>query len=381
MIILVIKYLIIYAVSAVVMSAGFYVFSAHISDIRALQAGEMCIIYPQLADTIEENFGYYKSAADKTVLWLWAFCMSILAIVCIFLCVCELYNDNVKNKTLLKEIDSICTQLKGFRAGDFDRTFTAEFDDFKALEEDLHETGVYFADLKERLSEEEESTKRLITDISHQLKTPLSSLKMSYELAVGENLSESERKEFILQEKRELDKLETLVGELVRLSRLESHMIQLDVRENDMAEVIADAVSEIFMKAHAKNITIDAELERDCRVLCDKRWTTEAISNVIDNAVKYSAEGTRILVSAKRLPTLVVTDISDSGIGIPRDELNNIFKRFYRGKGASDYAKEGAGVGLYIARRILEDEKGTIMAMQNPCGGTIFRITLPVQSR
>ncbi len=376
-----IKYLIIYVVSAVVLSAGFYVFSAHISDIMALQEDEMCIIYPQLADTIEENFGYYKSTADKTVLWLWFFCISVLAVVCIFLYVCELYNENVKNKTLLKEIDSICTQLKGLRAGDFDRTFMAELDDFEALEEELHETGVYFADLKERLSEEEESTKRLITDISHQLKTPLSSLKMSYELAVGENLSESERREFILQEKRELDKLETLVGELVRLSRLESHMIQLDVMENDMAEVIADAVSEIFMKAHAKNITIDAELEKDCKVLCDKRWTTEAISNVIDNAVKYSAEGTRILVSAKRLPTLVVTDISDSGIGIPRDELNNIFKRFYRGKGASDYAKEGAGVGLYIARRILEDEKGTIMAMQNPKGGTIFRITLPVKGR
>lgn len=375
-----IKYLIIYAVSAVVMSAGFYVFAAHISDIRALQAGEMCIIYPQLADTIEENFGYYKSAADKTVLWLWAFCMSVLAVVCIFLYVCELYNENVKNKTLLNDIDSICAQLKGFKAGDFDKAFTAEFDDFKALEEDLHETGVYFADLKERLSEEDESTKRLITDISHQLKTPLSSLKMSYELAVGENLSESEKREFILQEKRELDKLETLVGELVRLSRLESHMIQLDVRENDMAEVIADAVSEIFMKAHAKNITINAELEKDCKVLCDKRWTTEAISNVIDNAVKYSAEETHILVSAKRLPTLVVTDISDSGIGIPRDELNNIFKRFYRGKGASDYVKEGAGVGLYIARRILDDERGTIMAMQNPSGGTTFRITLPVQS-
>lgn len=375
-----IKYLIIYVVSAVVLSACFCVFSAHISDIRALQEDEMCIIYPQLADTIEENFGYYKSTADKTVLWLWFFCISVLVVVCIFLYVCELYNENVKNKTLLKEIDSICTQLKGLRAGDFDRTFMAELDDFEALEEELHETGVYFADLKEHLSEEEESTKRLITDISHQLKTPLSSLKMSYELAVGENLSESERKEFILQEKRELNKLETLVGELVRLSRLESHMIQLDVRENDMAEVVADAVSEIFMKAHAKNITIDAELEKDCKVLCDKRWTKEAISNVIDNAVKYSAEGTRILVSAKRLPTLVVIDISDSGIGISRDELNNIFKRFYRGKGASDYAKEGAGVGLYIARRILEDEKGAIMAMPNPSGGTTFRITLPVQS-
>lgn len=267
-----------------------------------------------------------------------------------------------------------------FREGDFGEVpeYAEESEEWMKLCETLRELGAYFAGLKQQLAEEENSTKALITDISHQLKTPLASLRMSHELVLGNQLSEEEKREFQRQEEKEIRKLEILLDELVNLSRLEAGMIQIKPVPGSFKKTITAAVSQNYMKARNKNIDIQVEMEGDLDIRHDAKWTEEAIANVLDNAVKYSGEHTTVTVRVMPLINNVLVEIEDEGMGIGAEELSRIYKRFYRGEQARQKVGEGAGVGLSLSRSILECQGGTIMAKRKLDKGTVFKITLPL---
>ncbi len=164
---------------------------------------------------------------------------------------------------------------------------------------------------------------------------------------------------------------------MVNLSRLEAHMIQLRPVPASLKKTLTEAVSQVYMKAKNKNIEIQADMEEDHVICHDTKWTEEAFVNILDNAVKYSRELTTVTVRVRPLIRNVLIEVVDEGIGIRREELPKIYQRFYRGDDAAKMAKEGAGVGLYLARMILERQGGTISAKQNAGGGTVFRVTLP----
>lgn len=269
--------------------------------------------------------------------------------------------------------------LSGFQKGSFGRI--PEYDnvseDWMKLLESARELGVYFENLKNRLEEEEESTKALITDISHQLKTPLASLRMSYELVVSDNITEEERKEFQDQELKEIRKLEVLLSELVNLSRLEKRMIEIEPVSASLKDTITEALSQVYMKARDKEIELHVEMEGDVILCHDVKWTVEALVNVLDNAVKYSKSQTTVTLRVRSLVKNVLIEVIDEGMGIRSDELVKIYHRFYRGNEAKKSVKEGAGVGLYLSRIILERQGGTISARRGKERGTVFCITLP----
>jgi len=242
----------------------------------------------------------------------------------------------------------------------------------------LRSLAYYFSDLKSHLIEEENKTKSLITDISHQLKTPLASIRMFHEMAKSAELSEEEQKEYMEIESQEIKRMETLLDELIKLSRLECKMIQLNPKKNSLKQTISEAVSQIFMKANEKNIEIYVDMEKDMEISHDRKWTAEALANILENAVKYSEPKTAINVRVSYMPTSILLEIEDEGIGIQEEEVNDIFKRFFRGSKAKEMAKEGAGVGLYLARNIIEQQGGTIVARRKPGCGSIFRITFPL---
>ncbi|MDE5939014.1 MAG: HAMP domain-containing histidine kinase [Lachnospiraceae bacterium] len=232
------------------------------------------------------------------------------------------------------------------------------------------------------LAEERDHTKTLVTDISHQLKTPVSALKSCLTMCLEAD-SETERTDFLERCREQMLRLENLVTELVNVSRLETSMIILKQENVLLSDVLTDAVTAIYEKTLPKNITIelldpDGENASCTSLFLDRHWTAEAISNLLDNAVKYSPAGSMITLRLHRFYSYISLEVEDEGIGISKEETNRIFKRFYRGNHPTVKQTEGAGVGLYLTRRILEEQGGTISVKSAGGRGSIFTVHLPL---
>lgn len=245
------------------------------------------------------------------------------------------------------------------------------------LAEQLARMGEAFDTLKRRLEGEKENTKELVTDISHQLKTPVAALKLGHELLRDESLTEEERQEFLERNGREIMRLSQLLETLSNLSMLEADMIRLSPRDASLKETLIRAVNGIYIKAEEKQIEIELADFEAVRLVHDVRWTAEAISNVLDNAVKYSPSGTKVQIRVEAMVSYVFIEVEDEGIGIAKSEYPDIFKRFYRGSDSVVESQEGAGVGLYLVRKILEEQGGSVRAYQAHGGGTVIQIMLP----
>ncbi|QUO31357.1 HAMP domain-containing histidine kinase [Faecalicatena sp. Marseille-Q4148] len=237
--------------------------------------------------------------------------------------------------------------------------------------------------VKEKAENDKRETKDVVTDISHQLKTPLAAIKSTYELMENGKLSSDERKELETLMGFQIAALEKLILSLVNISRLESGMIDIKLTEGNLFDSVLEAVNSIWLKADEKNISIDFD---DCgedklpTIMCDKKWLSEAFVNILDNAIKYSDENMNISIHIMKLNAMVRIEFKDQGSGISDEEKHSIFKRFYRGNNSSSV--EGSGVGLYLARRIISEHNGTIMVKDNVVDGkkkgSIFVVHLPI---
>lgn len=348
------------------------------------QTEEITALHPEAAQDIQETFVYYDKQRTAILLYL-AGAGIVLFGTALFACWLQHARIHKKEQqTTENNLQALLQQLTLFQKGEYEiRNNLFPTDEsiqdtlsWIDIQRQLQELGYFLASCQERLAAEENSTKTLITDISHQLKTPFSSLKMCYELSHEPSLSIKERQEFIEKEKQEIAALENLLEELVKLSKLESNMIQIKRTSTPISLIITDAVNRVIMKAHAKNICLETCIPEELIVSLDRKWSAEAIVNILDNAIKYSPEDTKINLRVSKLPTLILIEIEDEGIGIPAEELHKIFQRFYRGREGSRFTGEGAGVGLYLARKIIEEQEGTVAAKRKQ-RGTIFRITFP----
>lgn len=229
---------------------------------------------------------------------------------------------------------------------------------------------------------EREETKALVTDISHQLKTPIAALRTSFEILQSGGLSEAEYQEFLERCSIQILRLEELVAALVNISRMETGMIAIKKVERNLFDTILLAVNCIYPKSEEKGISIELEAEEELRqvkVLHDPKWLCEAFLNVLENAVKYSAGQTKITIRMIRMNVYLRIEIEDEGIGIPRKEWNRIFQRFYRGGAREVQEASGSGVGLYLAREIVTRHEGTLVvsAPRHQKQGSCFVFQIP----
>lgn len=258
--------------------------------------------------------------------------------------------------------------------------------DYK-IKDDFKEEGIFnriYSDLNKlsrslnlkvrNLDREKESIKELVTDISHQLKTPLASLKLYNTLLIEEELEEEEKMEFLQTNKLSINKLHNLIDSLVNISRLEANMISIKKENKGIKSTLTKAIDSVRVKATQKQISIELEDFDDIQILHDSKWTEESIFNVIDNGVKYTDENGKINISVSQTINFVRIDIKDNGIGIDKLEFNNIFKRFYRNSEVEDI--EGSGVGLYLSRKILEQQGGNIIVSSKKGEGSKFSLFL-----
>ena len=232
--------------------------------------------------------------------------------------------------------------------------------------------------LKTRLlAEEKDQTKTLVTDISHQLKTPVSALKSCFIMSM-----ESEGEEqanFLKACTRQIERLERLMEALIQVARMEQGMIRVQPVETSLTDILVEAVNIVYHKAKDKAIQFDTEdVEgQEYTVAADPKWSAEAIANLLDNAVKYSPVGSRIGIRVQKLYSFVEIAIEDEGIGVPKEEQTLIFRRFYRGGSTSVKKEDGWGIGLYLSRKILEEEGGSLFMRQGREHGSIFIVHLP----
>ncbi|SEU20807.1 sensor histidine kinase KdpD [Paenibacillus sp. NFR01] len=230
---------------------------------------------------------------------------------------------------------------------------------------------------KQRYRQDSLEIKSLISDISHQLKTPLANLGMYSELLQDEALPEAKRREFTGTLSRQIEKLSWLMDSLIKLSRLESGIISLQVQNANLTDTMLAAIKQAFPAAERLQtaIVLDGSVELTLRH--DPKWTAEALYNILDNALKYGGAGGEIIVTLHRYDLFARIDIADRGPGIPEEEVNAVFRRFYRGSRAGD--TEGAGIGLYLSRKIVSEQGGYIKIRAGDDGGSVFSVFLPLR--
>lgn len=221
-----------------------------------------------------------------------------------------------------------------------------------------------------------ESIQRLLSDISHQTKTPLANLRLYSSLLMEEELTPQQREQaqVILQQS---EKLSFLIETLVKLSRLETDVLVVTPKLQPLSPLLERAVSQVKAAAGQKGIALQLHLQQqaEMKALYDLRWTAEALGNLLDNAVKYTPPGGCIQVSATQYELFCRIDVHDNGIGIAEEEQAQIFGRFYRGRQVRE--QEGLGIGLYIAREIAQKQGGYLKLSSRPGQGSTFSLYLP----
>ncbi len=266
-------------------------------------------------------------------------------------------------------MDSIIDMRKGTVFSDVEDTLLSK------LQSQVIKLSGILTSQNKAIKTEKDEIKSLISDISHQIKTPVASIKMFGDLLQDSDLSEEKRREYLKVLEQSLDKLIFLTDSMIKMSRLESGVIQLRPQATDLSDIVLHAVKQVYPKAKEKDIDISFDTEVVITLMLDRNWTAEAIFNILDNAVKYSSSGGAISISIIKYESFARLDILDNGIGIAEEEQSKIFKRFYRGKDTADV--EGVGIGLYLSRKIITDEGGYIKVKSDEKGSK-FSVFLPI---
>ncbi len=225
----------------------------------------------------------------------------------------------------------------------------------------------------EKLAEEKEKIKTLIGDLSHQIKTPVANLLL-YAQLLGEQTLPEESRAYTVALESQAEKLQSLVEDLVKLSRLETGILTLHPRPAPLAPVLEDAVAQFATKAADKEIILRC-IPTGERAVFDPKWTEEALCNLLDNAVKYTPAGGRIVVETEAYQLFCCVRVRDSGPGVPEEEQAKIFQRFYRAPAA--HGVEGVGIGLYLVRQIAQGQGGYVKVDSQVGEGAAFSLFLP----
>lgn len=226
----------------------------------------------------------------------------------------------------------------------------------------------------DRANREKEQVKQLVSNISHQLKTPLANVMMYEELLESRDLTGEQKTVFTQKLRNQTEKIDWLLRSLFKMTKLEQNAMEFQIREASIQETIKAAIHVVYEKAFQKGIEIRADGFDDIQLLHDPRWTSEVFENLLENAIKYTKGAGIIRLSLQRLENYSVIHVADHGIGIPGHELPYVFDRFYRGKEAE--GTEGSGIGLYLSKLILEQEKGYMTVKSRAGQGSTFSVFL-----
>lgn len=218
-----------------------------------------------------------------------------------------------------------------------------------------------------------EFLKNTISDISHQLKTPLSALMMYQEIIENEPDNPETVKEFSFKIGTALKRIEQLIQSMLKITKIDAGSIYFEKSNYSISNILNHAINELTTRANneKKEIVINGDLEQ--MLYCDIEWTGEAIGNIVKNALDHTDAGGKITISCERTPVMIRIFITDNGHGIAGEDIHHIFKRFYRSKNTSD--SQGIGLGLPLAKAIIEGQGGILSVQSERLQGTTFTLS------
>ena len=300
----------------------------------------------------------------------------ILLLLCTFIwfVVCA----QILAKRLVSFTSDLCRTIDSMISGNEEPMLLEEQEtQFARISHRLSRLYQIMQENRRRVDEERRELQTLVSDISHQVKTPVSNLKMATDTLLEKPMAEAERTDFIRGIRSQTDKLDFLFQALVKTSRLETGVIQLDKEMGRLFDTVAQAMSGIVYAAEKKEISVTVDCPEDLTVSHDSKWTSEALFNLLDNAVKYTPAGGKIAVSVVLWEMYVEIKVTDTGKGISESNQAAIFQRFYREEEVHE--QQGVGIGLYLAREIVTRQGGYIKVVSEPGKGSEFSIMLPLR--
>lgn len=273
-----------------------------------------------------------------------------------------------------RRLAALCETLKRVNAGDYAlEPADSEEGELSILQSELYKTTLRLREQSERLKKEKEQLASSLSDISHQLKTPLTSMFVMTELLCDGSLADEQRRVFTARLRAQLERLQWLVESLLKLSKLDAGAAEFLPREMPPEKLLDKALAPLRIPAELKNLTLLAD--SDGRpILCDPNWTAEALVNLLKNCVEHTPPGGEVRVRAETNPLYTQITVRDTGPGFADADLPHLFTRFYRGRNAGE---GGVGIGLAMARSIAQSQGGTLTARNAKEGGALFTLRIP----
>lgn len=301
--------------------------------------------------------------------------MIVIAVICILVSIITVIHSYLSAKRTMEHMDRMLdSAIKGnFSIKEIDESMLSALEFKLARYLDASTVSAGNAAL------EKEHLQMLLSDISHQTKTPISNLRLYGELLQEQTLDEESRS-YLDAINVQTQKLDFLISSLVKMSRLETGVLALHPKDNAVMPMLRNVCDEFAPAAAAKGLflrLVPPESGAEPHAFFDEKWTLEALGNLLDNAVKYTETG-GITVTVISFELFCRIEIADTGIGIDEGEQAQVFSRFYRSQHAAD--AQGIGVGLYLAREIAAKEGGYIKLSSAPGNGSVFSLNLPVRT-
>lgn len=339
-------------------------------NMRKLSINKACILLGTLfllaVGTV--SGAIYLLTRNITAVWcVFLFSLFVLLIVICFVVL-------IRQK-LVRFSDAFCGLMDDMLSGDAVAQQSIEEESlFYKINYRLGRLYEVMQENKNSIAKEQADLQELISDISHQVKTPIANLKMINSTLLEQEVPAQKRKEFLSAQSSQLDKLDFLMQVMIKTSRLETGVISLEKKEQPIYDTLAAALGGILLNAEKKQIDVQVDCSEGLSVSHDRKWTSEALFNILDNAVKYTPAGGQIRVRVECWEMYVKIDIADTGIGISEQHQGTIFKRFYREEAVHDV--DGIGIGLYLAREIVTLQGGYIRVGSEIGKGSVFSVFL-----
>lgn len=236
-------------------------------------------------------------------------------------------------------------------------------DELSILKNEIYKTTIMLKEAAENSSKDKLNLKKSLEDISHQLKTPLTSILVMLDNIIEDsNMEEKIRNDFIVDIKRNVLNINFLVQSLLKLSKFDANTVHFVKQENDLKTIIEESIKNVSTLCDLRNINIKLNIKENSKIICDDKWQIEALTNIIKNAIEHSKNNSNIIINIENNNVYSMIEVINFGEGIAKKDIKYIFERFYRGKNTKT---DSIGIGLALAKTIIEEDKGTISVESN----------------